>query len=95
MMRNRFVVAITILMLISPTAGFASEEEALAEVVVRPLGFAGLVVGSAVFLVTLPASILVGGSDKMAEVLVKRPYQFTFQRGMGEGLKHSDYPSDF
>ncbi len=82
-------------MLVSPTAGFASEEEALAEVVVRPLGLAGLVVGSAVFLVTLPASILVGGSDKMAEVLVKRPYQFTFQRGMGEGLKRSEYPSDF
>jgi hypothetical protein len=94
-MMNRLVVAFVILALLFPAVGFAQEEEAvLAEFVVRPVGFVTLVLGSAVFLVTLPVSVVVGGTDNMAEVLVKRPYRFTFQRHMGEELMPCDDESE-
>ncbi len=94
MMKIRLLVVVVILALLSPTTGFTSEEEVLAEIVVRPLGFVGLVVGSALFLVTLPVSVVVGGTDRMAETLVNKPYRFTFERDMGEGLKDRAYPSE-
>ena len=84
---KRLVVAFVVLTLLFPAVGFAADEEAVvAEFVVRPIGFVTFVLGSAVFLVTLPVSVVVGGTDNMAEVLVKRPYRFTFQRDMGEEL---------
>lgn len=90
----RLFVVVIILVLIFPVTGFASEEEVVAEFFVRPLGFVGLVVGSAAYLVALPVSVVVGGNDKMAEVLIRKPYRFTFQRDMGEGLKNSEYMPD-
>jgi hypothetical protein len=94
-MINRILFTVMILALILPSTGFASEEEALAELAMRPLGFASFVVGSAIFVVTLPVSIVVGGTDDMAEVLVKRPYRFTFQRDMAQGLEYSEPNPDW
>jgi hypothetical protein len=75
------------------TAGYASEDEiVVVELAMRPLGLVALGLGSATYLVTLPFTIVVGGREKMAEALVKRPYRFTFRRPMGEGLVHSETP---
>lgn len=94
-MKSKLFVATIILALIFPAAGFASEEEVVAEFFVRPLGFAVLVIGSAAYLVAFPVSVVAGGNAKMAEALVKRPYWFTFQREMGEGLSSSQSIPDW
>ena len=93
-MLKRLMVVVVVLALLSGGIAWAQEEAVVAECAVRPLGFASLVVGSAAFLVTLPVSIIVGGTGTMAEVLVKRPYRFTFQRDMGDGLVFPDHDSE-
>jgi len=51
---------------------------------VRPLGLAGLVVGSATWLVTLPFSALGGNVGEATQKLVVEPAEFTFTRPLGE-----------
>ena len=52
--------------------------------VARPIGLVTTVVGSAVYLVSLPFSLL-GGNEKQArEKLVYEPTAFTFKRPLGE-----------
>ncbi len=52
--------------------------------VVRPLGFAATLVGSAVFVVTLPFSFLGDNVGDAAQSLVKDPAKMTFVRPLGE-----------
>lgn len=68
--------------------GFAesgSAEAMVADVVIaRPVGLVATVVGSAIYVVSLPFSLL-GGNEKQArEKLVKDPSSFTFKRPLGE-----------
>ena len=52
--------------------------------VVRPLGLVASVVGTAVFIVSLPFSAL-GGNTKIAcQKLVEDPAKFTFKRPLGD-----------
>jgi hypothetical protein len=52
--------------------------------VVRPLGIVASVVGTAVFIVSLPFSAL-GGNTKIAcQKLVEDPAKFTFKRPLGD-----------
>jgi hypothetical protein len=52
--------------------------------VIRPLGIVASVVGTAVFIVSLPFSAL-GGNTKIAcQKLVKDPAKFTFKRPLGD-----------
>ncbi len=62
-----------------------SAEAMVADVVIaRPVGLVSTVVGSAVYVVSLPFSLL-GGNEKQArEKLVKEPAEFTFKRPLGE-----------
>ncbi len=62
-----------------------SAEAMVADVVVaRPIGLVATVLGSAVYVVSLPFSLL-GGNEKQArEKLVKEPSVFTFKRPLGE-----------
>ncbi len=68
--------------------GFAesgSAEAMVADVVIaRPIGLVSTIVGSTVYVVSLPFSLL-GGNEKQArEKLVKEPTAFTFKRPLGE-----------
>ena len=94
-MMKRLVVAVVLLALAFPVSGFAatSEEAVVADFFVRPLGFVTLVFGTAAFLIALPVSLITGGTENNAEMLVRRPYRFTFERDMGEGLEISEYNS--
>ena len=94
-MMHKVAVAIVILSLMFPAVGFADEAAVVADFFVRPLGFVGLAVGSAAFVVALPVSVVVGGTDRMAETLVMKPDRFTFQRDMGEGLVPFDEDPDW
>jgi hypothetical protein len=76
-------------MAISPTAMAQVEDDpsALAMagdlVVARPLGLAITAVGAAVFVVSLPFSILGGSVEQAAETLVQGPARQTFMRCLG------------
>ncbi len=62
-----------------------SGEAMLADTLVaRPVGLVTTVVGSAVYVVSLPFSLL-GGNEKQArQKLVVEPAEFTFKRPLGE-----------
>jgi hypothetical protein len=53
-------------------------------VVVRPLGIGATVVGVAVWIVTLPFSLLGGNAGEAADALIVDPAAFTFTRPLGE-----------
>ena len=52
-------------------------------VLVRPVSLAAVVVGTALFVVTLPFTIPAGGVSKTARVLISEPFAYTFQRPIG------------
>lgn len=62
--------------------------------IVRPLSLAGTIVGSGIFLVTLPISALGGNVDEAGETLVKQPARATFQNCLGclPGVYQRDHP---
>lgn len=53
-------------------------------VLVRPTMLIGTVVTTAVFLVSLPFSLLGGNVGEAANSLVTEPFKYTFQRPLGE-----------
>jgi hypothetical protein len=62
-----------------PTAG-----EMIADTVfARPLGLATTIVGSTVFVISLPFSALGGNVSTALQKLVKDPFVFTFKRPLG------------
>lgn len=52
--------------------------------VARPLGLGATVVGTAIWIVTLPFSALGGNVGEAADRLIVDPAQFTFTRPLGE-----------
>ena len=52
--------------------------------VLRPLGLAATILGTAFFLVTLPITAGVGNTEVAGERLVKDPGKFTFDRPLGK-----------
>ena len=50
----------------------------------RPLGLAATVLGTAAFIVTLPISLPTRSADDAAKVLVVKPATYTFARPLGE-----------
>jgi hypothetical protein len=48
--------------------------------VARPLGVVGWIVGSGVFVLSLPFSIPTGGVNDVAQAFVVKPFQFAFGR---------------
>ena len=52
-------------------------------VIARPFGAAVTAIGAAVFLVSLPFTLIAGDTGQAADALVKRPAQETFVRCLG------------
>jgi hypothetical protein len=52
--------------------------------IARPLGLCATVVGTALWIVTLPFSALGGNMDEAATQLIVKPARFTFTRPLGE-----------
>lgn len=50
----------------------------------RPLGIVALVLGSAIFIVSLPFSALGGNAGEASQKLVVDPAKFTFKRPLGD-----------
>jgi len=53
-------------------------------VLIRPIGLIATVLGSVVFVVSLPFTLLGGNVDEAAKSLVVEPAKFTFVRPLGE-----------
>lgn len=81
-----FIIAFTIFAFSSvslaatPSAG-AVISDAL---VLRPLGFAGTILGSAAFVVSLPVTLATHKVDRAEKILVQEPYEYTFERPLGQ-----------
>jgi hypothetical protein len=52
--------------------------------IMRPIGFAATVAGSAFFILSLPFSALGGNHEEAFEKLVKKPANYTFKRPLGD-----------
>lgn len=53
-------------------------------VVARPVGLATTVLGTVLFLVSLPVTAITGNTQRAADSLVEPPYHFTFRRRLGD-----------
>ena len=87
----RVVVIVCVLMFMVSAVSFAVDREEPTFVapdllVGKPIGFVGLVLGTATYVVTLPVTLPLGWHKTAYEPLVKKPYRWTFQRGLGEDL---------
>jgi hypothetical protein len=52
--------------------------------VMRPIGIVGTALGSVVWVVSYPFAYLGGNTDESTEALVQEPFEWTFQRPLGE-----------
>jgi hypothetical protein len=52
--------------------------------IARPLGLAAVVLGTAVFVVSLPFALTSGSHHETADTLMGKPLGFTFRRPLGE-----------
>ena len=53
-------------------------------VIVRPISAVATLASTTVYILSLPFSALGGNSDEAAEKLVKEPFEWTFDRPLGE-----------
>jgi hypothetical protein len=53
-------------------------------IVVRPLAFVATIIGSVLFVVSLPVAAISGSTAQTAEALVLRPARATFTRPLGD-----------
>jgi len=63
-----------------PSAGAVASDV----LVLRPLGFVGTVLGSAAFVVSLPVTLASHKVDSAERLLVQQPYDYTFERPLGQ-----------
>jgi len=81
-----FIIAFTIFAFSSvslaatPSAGAVVSDV----LVLRPLGFAGTILGSAAFVVSLPVTLAIHKVDRAEKILVQEPHEYTFERPLGQ-----------
>jgi hypothetical protein len=95
---RKIVVLLTLCFLcLSSTAALAQIDEGLITIgdlaVSRPVGIVVTVVGSALFVVSLPFALTSGSVKETADVLVGQPFRFTFTRPLGDFKEYRSYGS--
>lgn len=79
------VLTVALLSAKAEVASAANSEQIAADVlVVRPVSFVGTVLGSVVFVVTLPFTAPCHGVHAAAQALVVKPAKYTFTRELGD-----------
>ena len=92
---RRALVAVSCAALVAATTpamaaeDYASPSDAGADMladafIVRPVSLAGSIVGAAVFLVTLPFTLVTMSTGDAAKVLLADPLEYTFNRPLGD-----------
>jgi hypothetical protein len=83
-------LVLCVTMAVGPALAAAEEEDYSPEamlvdaVFLRPMGLVATCFGSAVFILTLPFTIVSGNTSGVGEKLVGDPLRYTFQRPLGE-----------
>ncbi len=90
------IICVLALLLSTTTPAFAAEDTdatsvALDVVVARPVSLALTIVGSVLFVVSLPVAATSGCVDKAAHALVVTPAKDTFTRPLGDLEDFLDY----
>lgn len=88
---KKLMVLLTCMTLMLPAYGFADQntekpnawEMGADLVIARPIGFVGTILGTVVFVVSLPFSLLGGNVGDAADALVIGPAKTTFLRCLG------------
>ena len=98
-MRKMVSVLALCFLLLSSAPAFADIDEGLITVgdlfISRPVGIAVTVVGSAIFIVSLPFALTSGSVKDTADTLVGEPFRFTFTRPLGYYKQYGSYgPSE-
>jgi hypothetical protein len=62
----------------------SAEAMAFDGIIVRPLSLAGSIVSTALFVVTLPFSVIGGNAEEAAHSMVAEPFGYTFARPLGD-----------
>jgi len=87
-MKKVVLLLITCFFFFNTAPAFADFDEAFLAVgdiaLARPCGLAGLVIGSAAFIVALPFAAASGSVKQTADTLVMSPFNFTFTRPVGD-----------
>jgi hypothetical protein len=95
-MKKACIILIASLIFFTHAAAFAesrSGEKIAADLVImRPLGVAATVVGTAVFVVSLPFALITNDVPKTAKELVVDPFNYTFERRLGDFKYQTDDP---
>jgi len=80
------LVALFLFIQTAPTQAFedySPEAVAADTLVVRPICFAATIVGTAIFIISLPIAAISSSTGKAADVLVATPARATFKRPLG------------
>jgi hypothetical protein len=89
-MRTLIATALVLVFILSATgfAGTSEEDQMVIPDLLfgKPIGLIALGLGGVTYVLTLPVTIPFGWQEKASEALVKKPYRFTFERGLGEGV---------
>ncbi len=87
-MKRMLLLCISVAILVSSGPAFAAEDQSFNVIgdifIARPLGLVAAVVGTAVYVVSLPFALASGSHHETADILVGKPLAFTFRRPLGE-----------
>ncbi|UCE79015.1 MAG: hypothetical protein JSV13_11030 [Nitrospiraceae bacterium] len=88
-MKNLLLILLSFIIAFTPAMALAFESdktEAIAAdtLLMRPLGLASLVVGTSLFIVSFPFSMLGNNVHETQKVLIEDPFNYTFKRPVGE-----------
>lgn len=87
-MKRLFIVSVTAIVLLTSAIAFAEsrkDENIMADaLIVRPVGLATIVAGTAIFLVSLPFAVITNDVSTAAKQLVINPVNYTFDRPLGD-----------
>jgi hypothetical protein len=93
MKKKTGIFAAALLILVFSSVSFASTQGSSSTpsagavvsdvLVLRPLGFAGTILGGAAFVVSLPVTLATHKVDRAEKLLVQEPYDYTFERPLG------------
>jgi len=93
-MKKVFIIVITSLLFLTNTVAFAqsnTEGNIIGDALfVRPLGLVSIVAGTAIFVVSLPFALITKDVPKTAKQLVVDPFNYTFDRPIGDFKYQTD-----
>lgn len=67
-----------------PVMGDSGTDMVLDLLLVRPIGAVGLVIGAAVFVVSLPLTVPTRSTLEVGREIVGKPFEYTFYRPLGD-----------